>query len=119
MEASETKKIYLVDVGDFERDKMLNGGYANFAATNKKLACSLIRRAAALFKDEQERLKAKPAVTISYDESLVINGKCRIYYNSKALKKRVYREWRILELPYCKKLADLDAALFGKCQDKK
>ena len=117
METNEPKKIYLVDVGDFFAGDMLAGGYANFAATNKKLACSLIRKAVALFKDEQEKLKRKPIIDVSFDEKLVSNGKCRVYYNYE--KKRIYREWRILELPYCKKLDDLDAALFGKCQDKK
>lgn len=111
METSEPKKIYLVDVGDFFAGDMLAGGYANFASNKKEMACRLIRKAAAMFKDEQERLKTKPVATISYDESLVVNGKCRIYYNSKQLKKRIYREWRILELPLCKKLADLDIAL--------
>lgn len=117
MATNETRKIYLVDVGDFIAGNMLAGGYANFAATNKKLACSLIRKAVALFKDEQEKLKRKPVIDVSFDEKLVSNGKCRVYYNFE--KKRIYREWRVLELPYCKKLADLDAALFGKCQDKK
>lgn len=117
MAASEVKKIYLVDVGDFIADKMLDGGYANFAATNKKLACSLIRRSVVLFKDEQERLKRKPIIDVSFNEKLVASGKCRVYYNSG--KRRIYREWRILELPYCKKLDDLEVALFGKCQDKK
>lgn len=108
---SEVKKIYLVDVGDFIADDMLAGGYANFAATNKKLACSLIRKAVVMFKDEQDKLKTKPVADVSFDEKLITNGKCRVYYNSKNFKKRVYREWRILELPYCKKLADLNQAL--------